>query len=120
GDTSALHDLNSLALLRHAAHPVVVVLLNNDGGGIFSLLPGAAPLPQLDACFRLGHGLDFAHAAAQFGLAYAAPTTLDDFSSAYRAAQASAQSSLIECRVAAGQSASELAALARACRHPEG
>ena len=120
GDTSALHDLNSLALLRHAAHPVVVVLLNNDGGGIFSLLPGAANLPQLDACFRLGHGLDFAHAAAQFGLAYAAPTTLDDFSSAYRAAQASAQSTLIECRVAAGQSASELAALARACRHPEG
>ena len=120
GDTSALHDLNSLALLRHPSHPVVVVLLNNDGGGIFSLLPGAATLPELDACFRLDHGLDFAHAAAQFGLAYAAPTDLESFSAAYLAAQASAHSTLIECRVPAGQSASELAALARACRHPEG
>lgn len=120
GDTSALHDLNSLALLRHAAHPVIVVLLNNDGGGIFSLLTGAASLPQQDACFRLGHGLDFAHAAAQFGLAYAAPTTLDDFTSAHRAAQAAARSTLIECRVPAGDSAHELAALAQACRHPEG
>ena len=120
GDTSALHDLNSLALLRHPSHPVVVVLLNNDGGGIFSLLPGAATLPELDACFRLDHGLDFAHAAAQFGLAYAAPTDLEAFSTAYLAAQASARSTLIECRVPAGQSASELAALAVACRAEEG
>lgn len=120
GDTSALHDLNSLALLRHPSHPVVVVLLNNDGGGIFSLLPGAATLPELDACFRLDHGLDFAHAAAQFGLAYAAPTDLESFSAAYLAAQASAHSTLIECRVPAGQSASELAALAVACRTEEG
>ena len=120
GDTSALHDLNSLALLRHAIHPVVVVLLNNDGGGIFSLLPGAATLPELDACFRLDHGLDFAHAAAQFGLAYAAPTDLETFSAAYLAAHASAHSTLIECRVPAGQSASELALLAAACRAEEG
>ena len=119
GDTSALHDLNSLALLRHAIHPVVVVLLNNDGGGIFSLLPGAATLPELDACFRLDHGLDFAHAAAQFGLAYAAPTELDTFSAAYLAAHAAARSTLIECRVPAGQSASELALLAAACRAEE-
>ena len=119
GDTSALHDLNSLALLRHPSHPVVVVLLNNDGGGIFSLLPGAAPLPELDACFRLDHGLDFAHAAAQFGLAYAAPTDLEAFSDAYLTAHASARSTLIECRVPAGQSASELVALAAACRTEE-
>ena len=99
---------------------MVVVLLNNDGGGIFSLLPGAATLPELDACFRLDHGLDFAHAAAQFGLAYAAPTDLEAFSTAYLAAQASARSTLIECRVPAGQSASELAALAVACRAEEG
>ena len=119
GDTSALHDLNSLALLRQPNHPVVVVLLNNDGGGIFSLLPGAASLPELDACFRLDHGLDFAHAAAQFGLAYAAPTDLEAFSDAYLTAHASARSTLIECSVPAGQSASELVALAAACRTEE-
>ncbi len=39
GDTSALHDLNSLALLKQAAQPLVVVILNNDGGSIFHMLP---------------------------------------------------------------------------------
>ena len=39
---------------------------------------------------------------------------------AYLAAQTAARSTLIECRVRAGQSASELAALAAACRTEEG
>ena len=39
GDLALLHDLNSLAMLRDV--PVVVVVLNNDGGGIFSFLPVA-------------------------------------------------------------------------------
>ncbi|MGL4751044.1 MAG: 2-succinyl-5-enolpyruvyl-6-hydroxy-3-cyclohexene-1-carboxylic-acid synthase [Aeromonadaceae bacterium] len=119
GDTSALHDLNSLALLRTPEHPLIVVVLNNDGGGIFALLPGAATLPQHDACFRLNHGLDFAHAAAQFALDYAAPGTLDDFEHAYRTACAARRSTLIECRVPAGHSAEQLAELARQCRGAE-
>src|SRR5690606_32470191 len=37
GDLALLHDLNALALLRDL--PVVVVAINNHGGGIFSFLP---------------------------------------------------------------------------------
>lgn len=39
GDTSLLYDLNSLALLKQVTQPVVIVVINNDGGGIFDLLP---------------------------------------------------------------------------------
>ncbi len=39
GDLSLLHDLNSLAMLRDLS--VTVVVINNDGGGIFSFLPVA-------------------------------------------------------------------------------
>lgn len=39
GDVSFLHDLNSLALLEKEGRPLLIVLVNNYGGGIFSLLP---------------------------------------------------------------------------------
>ena len=35
GDLSFLHDLNSLALARKVKTPFVIILLNNDGGGMF-------------------------------------------------------------------------------------
>lgn len=39
GDISFLHDLNSLMLLNENDRPILIVLVNNFGGGIFSLLP---------------------------------------------------------------------------------
>ena len=115
GDTSALHDLNSLALLGKLASPFVLLLLNNDGGAIFSLLPEAAALPQLDHFFRLPHGLDFAHAAAQFGLAYQTPRDLAELDQAYTAASQGGVT-LIECRLPADNAATVLKALAAHCQ----
>ncbi|EPL8477167.1 2-succinyl-5-enolpyruvyl-6-hydroxy-3-cyclohexene-1-carboxylic-acid synthase, partial [Pluralibacter gergoviae] len=42
GDLSALYDLNGLALLRQVSAPLVLVVVNNNGGQIFSLLPTPA------------------------------------------------------------------------------
>lgn len=39
GDISFLHDLNALASLRKTNANIHIVLLNNNGGGIFKLLP---------------------------------------------------------------------------------
>ena len=39
GDLSAMHDLNSLLLIRESQVPMTLIILNNDGGGIFSMLP---------------------------------------------------------------------------------
>lgn len=39
GDVSFLHDLNSLSLIKEVKSPFVIVLINNSGGGIFSLVP---------------------------------------------------------------------------------
>jgi len=118
GDTSALHDLNSLALLRQPGLNLVLVLVNNDGGSIFTLLPGAAQSPALDAFFRLPHGLDFAHAAAQFGLRYRAPDSLEAFSRDYRQATQGGVT-LIECRFPADEVARQLGELAQGCRDLE-
>ncbi|MFS2224707.1 2-succinyl-5-enolpyruvyl-6-hydroxy-3-cyclohexene-1-carboxylic-acid synthase [Pantoea sp. B65] len=71
GDISALYDLNALALLRSAPAPLVLIVVNNDGGQIFSLLP--TPVAQRERFFCMPQHLHFEHAAAMFGLHYACP-----------------------------------------------
>ena len=68
GDLTVLHDLNSLALLR--GEPVSLVVVNNDGGGIFRFLPLGIHSAERERFWETPHGMDFAHAAAQFGLEY--------------------------------------------------
>lgn len=68
GDISALYDLNSLALLRQPAAPLVLVVINNNGGRIFSLLP--TPIEQRERFFTLPQSVSFAPAAHMFGLDY--------------------------------------------------
>lgn len=68
GDLSTLYDLNSLALLQHAPAPVVILVVNNQGGQIFSLLP--TPPAQRASLFALPPQADFSHAAALFGLQF--------------------------------------------------
>ncbi|WP_429088086.1 2-succinyl-5-enolpyruvyl-6-hydroxy-3-cyclohexene-1-carboxylic-acid synthase [Aeromonas allosaccharophila] len=115
GDLSALHDLNSLALLGKASRSLVVILLNNDGGSIFRMLPVPTEGELLESYYRLPHGLSFEHAAAMFGLAYRAPTTLAGFERDYRAALKQGVT-LIEIRVPSEQVADDLKALGAAIR----
>ena len=39
GDLGLLHDIGGLAALRDVSTPVRIVVVNNDGGGIFDFLP---------------------------------------------------------------------------------
>ena len=75
GDLSALHDLNSLALRTPNPNHVVVVI-NNDGGGIFRHLP-VQTYEHHDPFFRMPHGYGFSHIAAQFGFEYSRIEGLD-------------------------------------------
>jgi 2-succinyl-5-enolpyruvyl-6-hydroxy-3-cyclohexene-1-carboxylate synthase len=94
GDLAMLHDLNSLAMLRDVH--VVVVVLNNDGGGIFSFLPIAGHEEFFEPYFGTPQGVGFEPAAEMFGLAYEHPGTLEDFVEAYGSACARGSSTLIE------------------------
>ena len=99
GDLALLHDLNSLALLKQTAAPVILVVINNRGGGIFSFLPVASVTGHFDRFFATPHDFSFQHPASWFGLAYSAPTTPDAFRRAYREALQARAPSLIEVRV---------------------
>ncbi len=68
GDLGTLHDLNSLALLENL--PVILIVSNNDGCGIFSHLAVASD-PQFDKLWGFSHGYTFQEAAKLFRLGYA-------------------------------------------------
>ncbi len=97
GDLALLHDLNSLALLRDGP-PVIVVAVNNDGGGIFHFLPIAEHAGVFEPYFGTPHGLGFEHAAHMFGLAYHRPETLAGLDAALGEARSSGRSALVEVR----------------------
>jgi 2-succinyl-5-enolpyruvyl-6-hydroxy-3-cyclohexene-1-carboxylate synthase len=65
GDLSFLHDLNALVAAKLHGLSATIVLVNNDGGGIFSFLPQAlAPTPgsglpeHYEELFGTPHGID--------------------------------------------------------------
>lgn len=116
GDLALLHDLNSLALVRDAGAPVIIVVVNNDGGGIFSFLPAARAQDVFERFFGTPHGLGFAGAAAMFGLAHARPTDPAAFEAAYRRALAEGVPAIIEARTDRAENVRDHAALQSAVR----
>jgi 2-succinyl-5-enolpyruvyl-6-hydroxy-3-cyclohexene-1-carboxylate synthase len=107
GDLAMLHDLNSLALLRTPElPPITIVVINNGGGAIFSLLPVAdleatsvergAGSDTFEKLFLQGHHLRFQAAARMFDVEYHNPSSADDFRNVYRKAVRNERSTLIE------------------------
>ncbi|MDI9581623.1 MAG: 2-succinyl-5-enolpyruvyl-6-hydroxy-3-cyclohexene-1-carboxylic-acid synthase [Thermobispora sp.] len=71
GDLSLLHDQNGLVIGPQEPRPdLCLVVVNNDGGGIFSLLPQAALRAPFERVFGTPHGVDLGHVAAAHGLPY--------------------------------------------------
>ncbi len=70
GDVAFHHDMNGLLAAREAGVRVVFVVVHNDGGGIFQMLPIREHEPAFTRYFSTPHGLDFRHAAALYGLPF--------------------------------------------------
>lgn len=86
GDLSFLYDMNSLALLKSLSLPLIIVVVNNDGGGIFSFLPISKFQDVFEPYFGVSHQLDFKHIAKTFGIDYYHPQTTDAFLASYQTA----------------------------------
>ncbi|MGB9183113.1 MAG: thiamine pyrophosphate-dependent enzyme, partial [Solirubrobacteraceae bacterium] len=59
--------LGGLLAGRRLGLALTIVLLNNDGGGIFSFLPVASQADAFEDHVATPHGLDFSHAADLYG-----------------------------------------------------
>jgi 2-succinyl-5-enolpyruvyl-6-hydroxy-3-cyclohexene-1-carboxylate synthase len=67
GDVALAHDIGGLLAARRLGLELTIVLLNNDGGGIFHFLPVAGERDAFEEHVATPHGLDFAQAAALAG-----------------------------------------------------
>ncbi len=87
GDLGLLHDLGSLAALREVSTPVRILVIDNDGGGIFHFLPQETALPadEFEALLGTPRGVDAAKAAALFDLPHRRLESLGDLADALAA-----------------------------------
>lgn len=96
GDLAFLYDLNSLAMLKNLSNPLIIVVLNNNGGGIFSFLPIAGNNKKFERFFLTPHNLTFPSAAELFKINYSQPKNKKDFLKVYKSAGKNKKSSIIE------------------------
>ncbi|WP_247373631.1 2-succinyl-5-enolpyruvyl-6-hydroxy-3-cyclohexene-1-carboxylic-acid synthase [Halorientalis brevis] len=99
GDLAYYHDMNGLLSIARCGVDATIVLVNNDGGGIFHLLPIEEFDPPFTEQFRTPHGLDFEPTADLYGLAFQRVTPGEAFQRAFDESVASEGTQVIEVRV---------------------
>ena len=119
GDLAFLHDLNSLAMVKKAPAAVTIVVINNNGGNIFSFLPIAQHHDIFEQFFVTPHNLHFENAAAMFGLQYNKVDNATAFTDTYVKAVSGTKSSIMEVTVDRHHTSDTHRAVADAIRnHP--
>jgi 2-succinyl-5-enolpyruvyl-6-hydroxy-3-cyclohexene-1-carboxylate synthase len=95
GDIALIHDIGGLLAAGRLGLKLTIVLLHNDGGGIFDFLPVSREGDDFVQHVATPHGLDFAHAAKLFGLDYEIADTPDDFRAALHRALTAERTSIV-------------------------
>ncbi|HEY0995270.1 MAG TPA: 2-succinyl-5-enolpyruvyl-6-hydroxy-3-cyclohexene-1-carboxylic-acid synthase [Gemmatimonadaceae bacterium] len=103
GDIAMYHDMNGLLAAKQHGLDATIVVLNNDGGGIFSFLPQASQAEHFEQLFGTPHGLAFEPAAAMYGARYHRATSHDALGEAVAAATAAGGLHLVELRTDRGR-----------------
>lgn len=101
GDISFLHDLNALHCVRAGGDlripPLTVIVVNNGGGTIFSMLPIAKHHSLFSPAFDTPHSVTFNNVAKMFGLQYVSVSTIRQLEETLKAKEESHR--LVEVRV---------------------
>jgi 2-succinyl-5-enolpyruvyl-6-hydroxy-3-cyclohexene-1-carboxylate synthase len=98
GDVAVAHDIGGLLAARRLGLALTIVLLNNDGGGIFHFLPVAGETVAFEQHVATPHGLDYADAAACYGCGYERVETVDGLRAALDGSLCSDATTIIEVR----------------------
>ena len=98
GDVTLAHDIGGLLAAQRLGLELTLVLLNNDGGGIFNFLPVSSQGAVFEQHIATPTGLDFARAAGLYGCRHVQVTTLDELAGALMQALDGRGSTIIEVR----------------------
>ena len=98
GDIAYYHDMNGLLALGRCDVDATIVLVNNDGGGIFHILPIEEFDPPFTEQFRTPHGLDFAATGDLYDLSFERVDGRDAFADAFESSVGTEGTTVIEVR----------------------
>ncbi len=96
GDLTFFHDLNGLLAAKQYSIPITIVLINNNGGGIFSFLPQAKEEKHFETLFGTPLDLDFEHVVKMYGGNFTRINTWESFARALLLADEKQGISVIE------------------------
>lgn len=98
GDLSFYHDMNGLLLAKLYNLDMTIVVVNNDGGGIFSFLPQGEKEHEkhFEHLFGTPIGLDYEHAASLYGAQFSRAANWEEFRSMFVASQKQKGLNIIE------------------------
>jgi 2-succinyl-5-enolpyruvyl-6-hydroxy-3-cyclohexene-1-carboxylate synthase len=103
GDVALAHDIGGLLASRRLGLAITIVLLNNDGGGIFHFLPVCGQRDAFEEHVATPHGLDFATAAEMYGFVYERPSTPAELREAVERSLAARAATILEIRTERGE-----------------
>lgn len=95
GDVSFFHDLNSLIFLKEQKSPCKIIIVNNDGGGIFTLMPINKEKEVLDY-ISSPHGMNFKKITEAFDIDYMSVSKREDLIPALKNIQETKKHSILE------------------------
>src|SRR5206468_6304774 len=98
GDVALAHDVGGLVAARRLDLPLTIVLLNNNGGGIFHFLPVAGETDAFEEHVATPHWLEFARVAELYRCEYERTGTLDELRSALEWSIGSQRTTILEVR----------------------
>ena len=96
GDIAMLHDLNALSVLNKLKVPMIIVVINNQGGGIFDFLPVSQHPDVFESHFVVPHEYRFKGVSETFKIPYVAAGDKQTFAESYQAATTEKTTTLIE------------------------
>jgi 2-succinyl-5-enolpyruvyl-6-hydroxy-3-cyclohexene-1-carboxylate synthase len=96
GDMAFIHDLNALSILARLSVSVIVVVINNRGGGIFHFLPISQHTDIFEEFFAAPHDFSFGGVCETFGLDHYHCVSKSDFVGSYQTAVDKGVAAVIE------------------------
>ncbi len=96
GDLAFIHDINALSILKKLRVPVIIVVVNNKGGGIFHFLPISKSKDVFEKYFATPHDFSFEGVCKTFSVDYYNADNKKSFTDSYRLALKKGKSSVIE------------------------
>ena len=95
GDLSFIYDQNAL-WNKNLPENLKIIVINNQGGGIFKIIPGPSKTPYLNEFFETSHDLNIEKISSGFGINYKKVNDIKSAKSAINEIIASNQTEILE------------------------